>query len=75
MASGNSQVAVTNSQVSASSIGVKADGTAKIRIANNGFFHNSISYACGAGTLVTGGNNLRGGGGQGCPPSESIAFN
>ena len=78
-AQGTSTLTVENSQINGNNIAVQADLGSQIRLANNGVYDNKTGFACGTGgTLVSAGNNRKGGNTGGgvptCTPTVAITI-
>ena len=70
----NSTVTVSDSTIFNNAVGVQAQTGTTLRITGNSIFDNGTNLGCGAGALLTGGDNRVGGGGAGCAPTGSITI-
>jgi hypothetical protein len=70
----NSTLTVSDSTIFNNAVGVQAQTGTTLRITGNSIFDNGTNLGCGAGALLTGGDNRVGGGGAGCAPTGSITI-
>jgi hypothetical protein len=65
-------VAVDSSMVSGNGVGLLADADGTLRLSNSSLYYNGTAIACGAGQVLTTGDNRKGGNGAACNPTGTV---